>query len=134
MDKMPDGNSYAEREHSATQAKREAIADEYREPAILSIIDDVCSGHYVRANGKRLYAVHFIEYAGIDEIVMADELAAMATLHGEPAIDARRNVERRLEKAVRDWCESDSGLDAVEERINALNDNDQQRYGGRDDE
>lgn len=111
---MPDGNTAAERQHSADQALLEKRFEAHADPVVEGIVDDVMNGRAV--GGRKMALRDFFdgEHVQVDH----DEAAALLTGNLEKQKEVIEAIKDRAERAIREWCEtSDSGQALVDDRI-----------------
>jgi hypothetical protein len=119
---MPDGHTAALRAHSAAEARAESLHDAYYQKAVDSIVDDVMYGNGVKVGyPPRPYSARdVIEDKGVDMWLDSEDLANLATAPLDSLLDIQLKMEKQLEKAVRKWCETETGRQVVADRIQEM--------------
>jgi hypothetical protein len=119
---MPDGHTAALRAHSAAEARAESLHDAYYQKAVDSIVDDVMYGNGVKVGyPPRPYSARdVIEDKGVDMWLDSEDLANLATAPLDSLLDIQLKMEKQLEKAVREWCETETGRQVVADRIQEM--------------
>jgi hypothetical protein len=119
---MPDGNSAALRAYEATQAHAESLHDAYYDKAVDAIVEDVIYGNGVKVGyPPRPYSARdVIEDKGVDMWLDSEDLANLATAPLDSLLDIQLKMEKQLEKAVREWCETETGRQVVADRIQEM--------------
>lgn len=120
---MPDGNAAALRQHEAAEARAEERWERHSESAIKSVIEDVLEGRVLRNVNpfppRDVAARDFIE--DVSEWVGAEDLTMLITGHTGQIESLLVALHGRLEREVRDWCEtSDAGRALVDHIIDAM--------------
>lgn len=103
--KMLDGNTAAERQHSASQARAEARHDAYGERVITDIIDDLFMG-------KKVAGLTLHDFC--DDIT-SNEIGAVLICRGDDRADKLASLQTKVEGLIREWCDG-AGADEVAER------------------
>jgi hypothetical protein len=119
---MPDGHTAALRAHSAAEARAESLHDAYYQKAVDSIVDDVMYGNGVKVGyPPRPYSARdVIEDKGVDMWLDSEDLANLATAPLDSLLDIQLKMEKQLEKAVREWCDTETGRQVVADRIQEM--------------
>jgi hypothetical protein len=120
--RLLDGNSAALRQYEASQARAESLSDAYHAKAVDSIVDDVIYGNGVKVGyPPRPYSARdVIEDKGVDMWLDSEDLANLATAPLDSLLDIQLKMEKQLEKAVREWCETETGRQVVADRIQEM--------------
>jgi hypothetical protein len=61
-----------------------------------------------------------IEDKGVDMWLDSEDLANLATAPMDSLLDIQLKMEKQLEKAVREWCETETGRQVVADRIQEM--------------
>jgi hypothetical protein len=61
-----------------------------------------------------------IEDKGVDMWLDSEDLANLATARLDSLLDIQLKMEKQLEKAVREWCETETGRQVVADRIQEM--------------
>jgi hypothetical protein len=119
---MPDGHTAALRAHSAAEARAESLHDAYYDKAVDAIVEDVIYGNGVKVGyPPRPYSARdVIEDKGVDMWLDSEDLANLATAPLDSLLDIQLKMEKQLEKAVREWCETETGRQVVADRIQEM--------------
>jgi hypothetical protein len=117
-----DGHTAALRAHSAAEARAESLHDAYYDKAVDAIVEDVIYGNGVKVGyPPRPYSARdVIEDKGVDMWLDSEDLANLATAPLDSLLDIQLKMEKQLEKAVREWCDTETGRQVVADRIQEM--------------
>lgn len=110
MDKMPDANTAALRQHEAEQDRGQARFDAHGERAIQSIVDDLFEGRKVA--GRTLH-----DFCDDDAAIEVATLLLAKTR--DERIARLDTLVAKIEERIRAWCAEDA-TGEVDERVRAL--------------
>ena len=106
---MPDSNSFAERQHSASQARAEERYEAYGSRVVESIIDDLLEGREVGGMTWDDFCEHRLTWKDVGALLKAT---------GDARIDKHHDLKLTVERHIRQWCEG-RGSAEVNERVKA---------------
>ena len=105
---MPDSNSFAERQHSASQARAESLYDCYGEDVIQSIVDELF-------DGKKVCGMTVDDFCE-ETLTFCDIGALLCAASRDDQIARLDAIRERVTEHIRRWC-AGSGADYVWERV-----------------
>jgi hypothetical protein len=115
---MPDGNSAAERQRDASEAKAEEKWDRWEKRAREDIVDDLMSG---RSVGPRKVALQdLIADAGIETVISPGDLARLNFGSEDDTYEILRNLNKTCLKLCHYWLDSESGQSYLGDRIDNM--------------
>ena len=109
---MPDPNAFAERQHSASQARAEERYEEYGLRVIASIVDDLFDGKKVDGLTLHDFCEEALTWEDVGALLIAGGIC--------PRYDA---LKEKVERHIFQWCEG-RGSDEVAERIRSWEETD----------